>query len=265
MKKVNLSKQKNIEKATQLANSRKESFSEKIRDNILHYESLQIEPIKLMHFILKQRPEKKILNFAIKNYIINLVSLWETFFRDLFVIVMKLDQEFKTHIIENYAKNEEYLEIDNIEEIIALAANFQNLDDLNEAFQYIFNNENILDVIGKYEQNIFMNPNIIKNFSIDKFCLNWKEEIIKTFDLRHKFIHDANFKYTFNRQEIQVIEMLFNIIPKTFTNIIADKYQLKKLIAHIEDNQVKYVYLGYGDFHYISSIEDILSDDWKIS
>jgi len=177
---------------------------------------------------------------------------------------MKLDQEFKTFIIENYTKNEEHLETDNIEEIIALAANFQNLEDLNEAFQYIFNNENILDVIGEYEQNIFMYPYIRENFSIDKFFQNWKEKIIKTFDLRHKFIHDANFKYTFNRQEIQIIETLFNIIPKTFTNIIADKYQLKKFIAHIEDNQVKYVYLGYGDFHYISSIEDILSNDFIV-
>ena len=72
----------------------------------MHYEDLQEEPIKLIHFILRQKPEKNILNFAIKNYIINLVSLWKTFFRDLFVIIMKLDQEFKTFIIENYAKRD---------------------------------------------------------------------------------------------------------------------------------------------------------------
>jgi len=264
MKRVNLSKQKNIEKATQLANSRKELFSKEIIDNIVRYESLQIEPITLMHFILRQKPEQNILNFAIKNYIINLVSLWETFFRDLFVIVMKLDKNFKTYIMENYAKNIDHLNDENIEEILALAANFQNLEDLNESFKYIFSNENILNVIGKYEQNIFMHPYIIESFSLDKFYKNWKEKIIKTFDLRHKFIHDANFKYTFNREEIQEIEILFNIIPKTFTNIIADKYKLKKLIAHVENKQVKYIYLGYGNFHYISSIEDILSDDWEV-
>lgn len=264
MKKVNSSHSHHIDKARALANSRNALFSEKFKEQIHNYEISQIGPVTLMHFVLKQKPEKAILDIAIKNYIINLVSLWETFFRDLFVITMKLDSDFKNYIIQNYLKASEEANDENYEEILALASNFQNLNDLNEAYKFLFDNEEILNIIGKNEQDTFMPPYIIEKFSIDKSFENWKDKVIKTFELRHKFIHDANFKYSFNVKDIEEIEILFNIIPKIFINIVADKYKLKKFVAHIENKRVKYVHYDYEGFNYISSIKDILSNDFMV-
>lgn len=264
MKKINSSNVKYLEKAQELSDSRNKLFSEELQHQIHNYEISQIEPITLIHFILKQKPEKEILNFAIKNYIINLISLWETFFRDLFVITMKLDSNFKNYIVKNYLKLNQNCNNDPDEEILALSSNFQNLNDLNETFKFLFNNEDILNVIGKNKQDIFMPPYIIEKFSINQSFENWQDKIKKSFNLRHKFIHDANFKYDFNIKDIKEIEILFNLVPKIFINMIADKYKLQKFVAYIEDKQVKYIHYADNGFRYISTINDILSSDFGI-
>jgi hypothetical protein len=255
MKKVNISKLNNIKKSEELSQSRKDIFSSDLAGYLHNYDSSQNAPISLVHFVLKNKPSDEVKCIAIQNYYINLISLWETFFRDLFVLTMNIDEGFSNFVHEKYLKN--YSSENGKEDLLALACNFQNITDINEAFSYVLGQYELLDYIGSYKQNIFLPPNLIENFVLNESFVNWKEEVLDTFSLRHKFVHDANYRHDFNLKESESIEWVFNIVPKLFANIIADRYELDRFTIDICDDALT-IMLGRGKFNYISGVGEIV-------
>ena len=133
----------------------------------------------------------------------------------------------------------------------------------------ILDNKNILDYIGAYEQNIFLEPRLIEGFTLDNALCDWKELVAEVFSLRHKFIHDANYKHEFNLDETEKIEWLFNIVPKLFANILADKYNLDRFSIEERDGIFK-ICKGRNKFNYIFGVgeivnfEDSFIKDWMV-
>lgn len=254
MKKINTSA-KNIKKSEELSKSRKGIFSIDLYSYLQNYGISQSAPISLVHFVLEEKCSDEIRNIAIQNYYINLISLWETFFRDLFVLAIKIDNKFSNFVHKKYLKDNS--SEGGMEDLLALACNFQNVKDINEAFSYILENREILDYIGSYKQNIFMTPCAIENFVLNEACRDWKEKVINTFSLRHKFVHDANYSHKFNLEEFRLIEWIFNIVPKLFANIIADRYELDRFTMDRCDDGDTFS-LGRRKFNYIGGVSEII-------
>jgi len=258
MKMINVRNDSTIKKGKSLSKNRKNIFSKNMKDYLYNYNISQNAPVQLMHFVLKKKPSKEILNYAIQNYYINLVSLWETYFRDLFLLVINQDVEFGNYILTKFTKgsSEEFAE----EELLALVGNFQNLEDISKAFSRVLDNCELLDYIGSYRTNVFFPDKFIEDFILDKYFENWKEKVREVFYLRHQFVHDANYNHEFNLHDTSEIEGLFNLVPKVFSIIVADKYDLDRVIIEANSDEV-IIRLGRGKFNFIYGIKEIIDTE----
>ena len=54
----------------------------------------------LIHSIIKLKVEKVVFNVAYRQYLVFLVSCWETFFRDLFVYIYSEDQSSLKKLVD---------------------------------------------------------------------------------------------------------------------------------------------------------------------
>ncbi|WP_316443554.1 hypothetical protein, partial [Escherichia coli] len=96
---------------------------------------------------------------------------------------------------------------------------------------------------------------ISQGLSIENIFPDWRALIEEAFYIRHKVVHDANFRPKVNIELISKVEALFLIIPQFATHIISERFNLKKIV--ISD--------GKNNHTYIFNISDILSDDWVVS
>ena len=104
MKKIDVNNSAAANKAKELSESRIASHSTTLFNYLHNYDFTQIAPIRLMHFLIKKKAPKELIQFAISNYYINLVSIWETFFRDLFILAISMDKDLKDFVCNRCIK-----------------------------------------------------------------------------------------------------------------------------------------------------------------
>lgn len=133
----------------ELRNSRNkiEDYSFNFLNNIYRYSAL-------IHKLIKIRLETDLIEVATSQYLISLVSCWETFFRDTFVFVVSKDVNYRKEIIKLVGVKQEVvesLENDNLmADFLSKSFNFQNLEDIESAFspilkKQLWNNRKIND------------------------------------------------------------------------------------------------------------------------
>lgn len=220
----------------------------------------------LMHKLIEIRLEADLLNVATSQYLISLVSCWETFFRDTFVFIASTDINFRKEIINLVGVKQEVvekLERDNlIADFLSKSFNFQNFEDIEISFSPIFNKQ-MFTIIGNHIfHNLGLNGQIATKVCFKMIFPNYIELIKQAYEVRHNITHDANYKINFEIDLIQKTEASFVIFPQLFTVWMSDKM---KLPLTINDNNVQdEVKQSQMVVPYIFTINDILSTDWVI-
>ena len=208
----------------------------------------------LIHSIIKLKVEKVVFNVAYRQYLVFLVSCWETFFRDLFVYIYSEDQSSLKKLVDKLGVSQqthEDLEI-TMPELLSKRFNFQNIYDLEEAYNFMWDG-NFLKDICEMEKNIGIDGKIT-NFSLKSLFYDWHELLCRAFAIRHNVVHDANYRIDPDIAFIQKVEAIFLLIPQIASINVSIRYGFK--ITMLSN--------GEYNFPYIFSVNDILSDDWEI-
>lgn len=90
-----------------------------------------------MHSLISTKDKKiDIYKTAYRQYFVFLISCWETYFRDVFVFVHSVDESRITTLLSKM-RTETSININteiNLSELLSKSFNFQNLNDLEEAY-----------------------------------------------------------------------------------------------------------------------------------
>jgi hypothetical protein len=226
-----------------------------IDDLCFNYLNNFSENAKLTHFSLKG--SSLIKSVAYRQYFVFLISSLETFFRDLFIYVHSIDTELMNKLLEKF-KNIDKLhnseELSSIE-VLSKSFNFQNVNDLENAFDQLWG-ANFLDTICNTSINpCGFNGKVFQSVCVSNMFPDWESIFNEAFAIRHKVVHDANFRPDNNMKLAQEAESVFLLIPQLTTCFLAKKYKLKSIFLKAEG----------GDFPYIFSIHDILAEDWHVT
>ena len=236
-----------------------ENYSFNFLNNIFRHSAL-------MHKIIKINRESNLIEVATSQYLISLVSCWETFFRDTFVFIVSKDANFRKEIIELIGVKQEIvenLEHDNfIADFLSKSFNFQNFEDIESAFSPILKKE-MFKKIGNYKFfHLGLNARIATNFCYEEIFPNYIETIKQVYEERHKITHDANYRSNLGIDLIQKAEALFVVFPQLFTVWMSDKMHLP---LTTNENEVQGS-VKQNEFivPYIFTINEILSTDWVV-
>lgn len=253
MKKIKNPSDKLIREILSLRNSRK-SLDDYTFNFLLNYG----DHCRLIHFLLTKINKKKdedIYNAAYRQYFVFLVSSWETFFRDLFVYVYAKDQESIKKLLENINHSEQ-TEMQDISssELLSKCFNFQNLEDIEHAYNAMWGNNFLKTICEKEIKDIGIDGRIAKDFSLNTLFPDWHVLLQQAFSIRHNIVHDANYRIEPDKNFVQKVEVIFLLIPQLASYSIANKYNFKRVVMSNGEYAVPYIF----------SIKDILSSDWYI-
>lgn len=161
----------------------------------------------LIHKLIKTRLETDLIEVATSQYLISLVSCWETFFRDTFVFVVSKNSNFRKEIVKLVGVKQEVvksLERDNfIADFLSKSFNFQNFEDIECAFSTIFKKQMFTKIGNHVFPYLCLNGQIATNFCYEEILPNYIESIKQVYEERHKITHDANYR---SNLEIDLIQ-----------------------------------------------------------
>ena len=150
---------------------------------------------RLMHvFVGEDRNE--LFDVAFRQYLVFLVSCWETFFRDLFVYVNTRDPDSIVKLIDQMKVNEDILDLSKITlpELLSKSFNFQNINDLESAYNSLWG-ANFLESVCETKTEVCgVNGKVASGFSVNSLFGDWHSTITKAFNIRHKIVHDASYR-----------------------------------------------------------------------
>jgi hypothetical protein len=251
MKKVRKITPRLVDELIELRNSR-ESIDEFIYSFLKNFS----ENCKLMHSYLKPQVPKEFIYIAYRQYFVFLISCWETFFRDIFVYVYSTNESLMEKLLQKISDTDESSEYQDIplSELLTKSFNFQNMGDLELALSDIFDKSFLEYICQTQTDTCGLNGNFTHDFSIDSLCSEWREIIEKTFNIRHKVVHDASFRPEYNVEFVQKSETIFLMIPQIATYFLAKRFNLKSIVLSNEQYSAPYLF----------SIKDILAEDYYI-
>ncbi len=219
------------------------------------------ESSKLMHYILNSTKKEFPFEIAYRQYFVFLVSGWETYFRDIFILCYTLDENSMNNLLNQFDiddKIENRLLSSNltIVDLISKQFNFQNLESTNNAFSILIEEVDFLEYISKIViPRCYVSNKKTLNFSIYDLFKDYQEVLKTAFETRHKVIHDSNYRPVVDISLIAKIEALFLLIPQVVTLIIAQKFNLPILMMNNNEKEIS---------PFFCNMKDILSEDWEI-
>ena len=222
-----------------------------IDDFCSNYLSNFSENAQVMHFALKGT--QAINSVAYSQYFVFLVSSLETFFRDIFIYIHSVDAELMDKLIEKFKITERLPNSEELTsiEVLSKSFNFQNLNDLESAFDQVWGGRFLYTVINTSISPCGFNGKVFQHVCAKNHFPSWKNILSETFSIRHKVVHDANFRPESNMELARQAESLFLLLPQITTLVVAKKYKLKSVFLKSNGN----------DCPYIFSIHDILAED----
>lgn len=217
------------------------------------------EHCKFMHLQISSGIDKSMLTVAYRQYFVFLVSCWETYFRDTFVLINSSDakllsQTLKHLNIDKYDVTIESAEI-SLPELASKSFNFQNLEDINSAFTSLIDADFLNYVCKNKITSCAIKGRQARDLSIESLITDWRDIITNAFNIRHNIVHDANYRIEYQPELIQKIETLFLLIPQATTYFIAKKFNLKNFCMIVDGKNI-------GPNLFI--VDDILSEDWEL-
>lgn len=227
-----------------------------------------------MHSVLKTPPDNKdILLVPISQYIVSLVSCWETFIRDTFVYLLKIDGNYYAEICEIVGVNGNEASDDvgggvSHAEFVSQFFNFQNTSDIETAFGPLFDDRQYLSNISRFSVPYVVRKRGVTTLLVLDQIFDVKTLFNRTLEIRHRIVHDANYHPDIQRDFISSVEALFVLLPQIFAVWIAQKYDLRYSVLNLNENSVtisSLIDLSENEVPYIFSIEDLVADDWIAS
>ncbi len=220
----------------------------------------------LIHELIKIRLKTDLLEVATSQYIISLVSCWETFFRDSFVFVASKDENFRKEIVKLVDVKQEVvesLERDNLmADLLSKSFNFQNFEDVESSFSPIFKKQMFTTIGNHIFDNLGLNGQIATDFCYEVIFPNYIEPIKQVYEERHKITHDANYRSNLGIDLLQKAEASFVVFPQLFTIWMSNKMGLPLTTS---DNEIQgSVKRSKVVVPYIFTIKDILATDWVV-
>ncbi|PAL04092.1 hypothetical protein [Peribacillus simplex] len=237
-------KPKLIDELNELKQSRGELY--KFTTNFTLNLSLRMNSIQ---YILNEYKIKKIVDDTFKvsvgQYISSLITCWETIFRDIVVFLVETDKLVYSRVcdyIKKKGSSEEEIVNKQITlgEYISKQYNFQNLKETNDVFNLLLNSskETIFQQFdAKVESVIFTSPNYLMYLMQEgnNIASELEEIISKAFTIRHKVIHDANYRYEFDSRNVAKIEDFLTVFPQFVIISLAKRYKQQRMVFHRED------------------------------
>jgi hypothetical protein len=228
-----------------------------IDDFFLSHQVNFYENCRLMHsFVTNGSDNKELLAIAYRQYYVFLVSSWETFFRDVFVYVHTQDERRTESLLEKMKPAIDTFNDDDIAlpELLSKSFNFQNINDLEEAYDEVWGTNFLKHICSTDIGPCGVNGKVSGGFVVDNLFDNWHDDIIKTFSIRHKVVHDANFRPEVDILFIQKAEAVFLLIPQIATQLVAEKFNLKRIVFTKGEHCVPYIF----------TVSEILANDWQV-
>lgn len=224
----------------------------------------------MMHYLLEKKPPVEIRRVAIAQYLVSLVSCWESFFRDTFVFIIGSDSAACHAIVNKLNINgyESMLGVLALPEYLSRLFNFQNLEDTEHAFQPIFNGS-MINILGQYVIPVVgIKSKLTKGLCLDNNLINWKELIGQAFTERHKIIHDANYinGVSFTNSFIQKAEAAFLLFPQILSVWLSEKYSIQHSTIRMNKDTLAITkgVLNEDSIPYIFTVEELISNDWVV-
>jgi hypothetical protein len=216
-----------IEELINLRNSRKsaDDFSSNFLMNFY-------ENCKLMHSHLKKdEASKELVLIAHRQYFVFLVSSWETFFRDFFIYIHSKNEESISDLLKknNVKYDSTSLNTITLPELLSKSFNFQNLDDIELAFNTLWGSDFFEYVCNAETGYCGIHGKITRSLCINTLFPDWHHVIKTTFNVRHKVIHDANFRPEFDIHFIQKSETIFLLVPQLVAYFLIDRFNLEHM------------------------------------
>ena len=169
------------------------------------------------------------IEIIISQYIVSLVSIWETFFRDIFVFVVKKNPNLVDEIKKRKPKKIKGLVAvppQLIEEFVATIFNFQNLDSIQEALAVVLGDKNVPKRIAEEKALIAVPRKGVTSIKLDQLFPDWRNDIDRIIAERHRIIHDANHRCIVTRKEISRWETELFLYLQLLGLFISRKFQL---------------------------------------
>ena len=110
-------------------------------------------------------------------------------------------------------------------ELLSKSFNFQNLSDLNEAYDGMWGSEFLTHICTTDVGPCAIGGSSYRCFTVSEMCPDWLEIIKNTFLLRHKIVHDANFKPDIDIEDVKKSELLFLLVPQVASIFIAQRFK----------------------------------------
>jgi len=172
-----------------------------------------------------------LFNIAFRQYSVFLVSCWETFFRDLFVYVNTRDSNSIENLIDKMKVDESLLDLSiiTLPELLSKSFNFQNINDLESAYNSLWGSNFLESVCDTKAEPCGLNGKLVSGFSVGSLFEDWHSVITKTFSIRHKVVHDASYRPEINISFIQRAEAIFLLIPQLATYFVAERFDFKRV------------------------------------
>lgn len=155
-------------------------------------------PARLMRSHLPpKKGNEDMFQAAIRAYVIGIAACMETFFRDLFVYLLKQNPGILGRALKDCIRSEsakrlpQYMAAGVSAEEFAASASFQNRDAINHNMSIAFSGS-FFDALDQFE--IMCEVPAAKQGGPARLKLpaKWKDDLERVFSLRHEFAHDAN-------------------------------------------------------------------------
>ncbi len=204
----------------------------------------------------------------ISHYIVSLVTCWETFFRDIFVFLLKRNPALAAQLAQN-ARVRKVLgrspasEADQAE-YIAGVFNFQNIDSLSEAFAPILGGHRGLDLPTR--EHVFVNSKArgwVK-FSLPALFPEWKANLDFILQERHRIIHDANHSCTVTRRDIRQLESVLFFYLQLFGSFVSVRFDLPWIKLDVTTSYLRVAPGAKSNWRSIViTFDDLLAENWE--
>ena len=258
-----MAKTKLIEKLKLLSRNRK-----KEEEAFLNFVSNTYRCREFISHLIKDHRLEKHTDIVISLYLVSLVSIWETLFRDIFIFVLKRKPEFVEKINKKKLKKRTdvvSLPSELAEEYSGYLFSFQNIESISEAYGLVVGNDNVLEQVVQQKALIAARNKGVGIFRMDKLFPKWRKDIESMLTERHRIMHDANHRCPLTRKQISRLETEMFLFLQLLGLFVSQKFQLpwikfnRELVAFEVSSETNERLMPM-----LITIDDLLADDYEV-
>lgn len=207
------------------------------------------EPTKAIHWAMKNSPPDDIFQTLSSQWVVFIVRAFETYFRDIFLQLCTVDDDFKHKAMKEYGvpklTSELLLSLETGKissgEILSDIINFQNLDSIQSAFEPALGKDFIYQ-IGEETPEYFClgpedsaEPNGKSSLGLVRippirFWKDWTKSFYQLFQERHEIIHNANYRFAHDRTILPQWERMSLLLGQLIAIKLSDQYEEPRLL-----------------------------------